>query len=249
MEIRRAAPADVAAIVAIGHETWPATYGFAGPDYVEYGLATWWTTEATARSLETTTVLVAAEGDDLLGVGNIDLRGEVPVIWKLYVRPAAQGGGAGSALLTALVGEAAGRPVRLSHLAGNDRAARFYARHGFAQHHHEPAERPGWPAQVWLERPPSGLLLVAVVEMAGGHAEAGRRYEDSVLALLGRHGGTLERRTRGTDGTTEVHLIRFASRAGLDSFMVDPDRLAHRAAIGDAAPTTRVIEVADVATA
>ena len=28
------------------------------------------------------------------------------------------------------------------------------------------------------------LLLVAVVEMAPGHAEAGRRYEDAVLALL-----------------------------------------------------------------
>ncbi|SNT31621.1 hypothetical protein SAMN05421812_104442 [Asanoa hainanensis] len=98
-----------------------------------------------------------------------------------------------------------------------------------------------------MSRPSSaGLLLVAVVEFADGHAETGRRYEDAVLALLGRHGGTLERRTRGTDGMTEVHLIRFAARAGLESFMVDPERLAHREAIGEAAPTTRVIEVLDV---
>ncbi|WP_309238332.1 hypothetical protein [Actinoplanes aureus] len=90
-----------------------------------------------------------------------------------------------------------------------------------------------------------GLLLVAVVEMAGGHAETGRRYEDAVLALLGRHGGTLERRLR-EDGGTEVHVIRFAARSGLDSFMVDPERLALRAEIGDAAPTTRVLEVRDV---
>ncbi|WP_246273144.1 hypothetical protein [Phytohabitans houttuyneae] len=90
------------------------------------------------------------------------------------------------------------------------------------------------------------LLLVAIVEMAEGHAEAGQRYEDEVLALLPRHGGTLDRRMRATDAPTEVHVIRFASRAGLESFMVDPDRLALRDKLGDAAPTTRVIEVRDV---
>lgn len=91
----------------------------------------------------------------------------------------------------------------------------------------------------------NGLLLVAVVEMADGHAEAGRRYEDAVLALLGRHGGALERRLR-EEGGTEVHVIRFAERAGLDSFLADPQRLALRAGLGDAAPTTRVLEVRDV---
>jgi hypothetical protein len=91
--------------------------------------------------------------------------------------------------------------------------------------------------------PNDELLLVAIVEMAPGHAEAGARYEDAVLELLDRHGGSLERRMRGTDSTTEVQLIRFRSRAGYESFMVDPDRLAHRQRIGDAAPTTRVIEV------
>jgi len=91
--------------------------------------------------------------------------------------------------------------------------------------------------------PNDELLLVAIVEMAPGHAEAGARYEDAVLELLDRHGGSLERRMRGTESTTEVQLIRFRSRAGYESFMVDPDRLAHRERIGDAAPTTRVIEV------
>ncbi|GIF74804.1 GNAT family N-acetyltransferase [Asanoa siamensis] len=245
MEIRTAGPGDVAGIVAIGHETWPSTYAFAGADYVAYGLATWWSAEATERAIANTTVLVAADGDDLLGIGNLDLSGEIPIIWRLYVRPAAQGHGAGSALLTALVEAAGGRPVRLAYLAGNDPAARFYARHGFVESHRQPADQPGWPESVWLERPGDGLLLAAVVEMASD-AEAGRRYEDAVLALLGRHGGALERRTRSTDGTTEVHLIRFTSRAGLESFMTDPDRLAHRERIGAAAPTTRVVEVVDV---
>jgi hypothetical protein len=90
------------------------------------------------------------------------------------------------------------------------------------------------------------LLVVAIVEMAPGHTTAGQQYEDAVLALLERHGATIERRMRGLDSPTEVHVIRFRSRAGYDSFMIDPDRLAHREKIGDAAPTTRVIEVRDL---
>ena len=90
------------------------------------------------------------------------------------------------------------------------------------------------------------MLLVAVVEMAAGRIEAGRAYEDQVLALLDRHDGVLERRMRDETGATEVHVIRFAGRAGYDSFLTDPDRLALRTTLGDAAPTTRVIEVSDV---
>src|SRR5947209_2619348 len=93
----------------------------------------------------------------------------------------------------------------------------------------------------------SGLLLACVVEMAPGHEAAGQAYEDSVLAFLARHGGALERRVRAVDGRSEVHLIRFADPAGYRSFMVDPERLALRDRLGDAAPTTRVIEAAPVA--
>jgi hypothetical protein len=91
----------------------------------------------------------------------------------------------------------------------------------------------------------SEVLLVAIVDMAPGEAEAGQQYEDAVLALLDRHGGSIEQRLRGTDSAAEVHLIRFGSRAGYESFLVDPERLDHRAKLGAAAPTTRVIEVAD----
>jgi uncharacterized protein (DUF1330 family) len=99
---------------------------------------------------------------------------------------------------------------------------------------------------VTATNPAGGLLLVAVVEMAPGHTTTGQRYEDAVLGLLERHGGTVERRMRGTDSPTEVHVIRFRSRDGYESCLVDPDRLALRAALGDAAPTTRVIEVHDL---
>lgn len=94
--------------------------------------------------------------------------------------------------------------------------------------------------------PDGQVLLAAIVEMAAGAAETGQRYEDYVLGLLGRHGGTLERRTRTDDATMEVHLIRFGNRAGYDSFLADPDRQAYRQRIGNHAPQTRVIEVRDV---
>ena len=89
------------------------------------------------------------------------------------------------------------------------------------------------------------MLLVAVVDMAAGHVEAGRAYEDDVLALLPRHGGSLDRRMRDATGA-EVHVIRFEDRAGYQAFLIDPDRLARRAELGDAAPTTRVLEVHDL---
>ena len=87
------------------------------------------------------------------------------------------------------------------------------------------------------------LTLVAIVEFAAGAETAGQRYEDAVLALLERHGGHLDRRLHGTDGRTEVHVIRFDSRVGYESFLADGDRAALRGALGEAAPTTRVIEV------
>jgi hypothetical protein len=96
------------------------------------------------------------------------------------------------------------------------------------------------------ENPPGELLLVAIVEMAPGHAATGQLYEDAVLGLLDRHGGSVERRMRSTDSPTEVHLIRFRSRGGYESFMVDADRLHYRDRLGDAAPKTRVLEVRDL---
>ncbi|MCX5069071.1 hypothetical protein OOJ91_24820 [Micromonospora lupini] len=90
------------------------------------------------------------------------------------------------------------------------------------------------------------LTLVAIVEYPAGAESAGQRYEDTVLALLDRHGGRLERRLRGTDGRAEVHVITFDDRAGYESFLVDPERADLRAALGDTAPNTRVIEAHEV---
>jgi GNAT superfamily N-acetyltransferase len=151
--VRPATSADADAIAAIGHAAWPATYGFAGADYVAHGLATWWSPDAVARGLSTTTTLVAEVDDDIVGMGNIDLRPAVPVIWKLYVLPSHQGRGVGSALLGGLVAAAPSdrRAVSIEYVDGNVRAAAVYARHGFVEVRREAAERAGWPEQVWAE--------------------------------------------------------------------------------------------------
>jgi len=153
--VRPATPADVDAIVAVGHATWPATYAFAGPDYVAHGLATWWSPAAVERGLAATTTLVAEADDEVVGLGNVDLRPDVPVIWRLYVLPAHHGTGVGGALLRGLIDAVPPDRGTLSieYAAGNDRAAAVYARHGFVEVRREPAEQPGWPEQIWAERP------------------------------------------------------------------------------------------------
>jgi GNAT superfamily N-acetyltransferase len=155
MQIRGARLDDVDAIVEIGSRAWPQTYAFAGADFIADGLARWWSRAAIERSLHDTTVLVADAGDRLIGVGNIDLRGAVPIIWKLYVVPEAQGTGAGTALMAELLAAAPGRPVRLEYTDGNHRAATFYSARGFTELRREPDEHPGWPDTVWMERRPA----------------------------------------------------------------------------------------------
>jgi len=70
--VRPASEADAVGIQNIGRRTVPPTYAFAGADYVTHGLESWWSDEAVLRSLHNTTVLAAVEGDDLVGVANID---------------------------------------------------------------------------------------------------------------------------------------------------------------------------------
>jgi len=158
VKVREAGAADVEAIRAMGQACWPDTYAFAGQDYIEHGLASWWSVEATERSLQDTAVVVAVEAGRIVGMGNVDLRGESPTIWKLYVLAETRGTGVGTALLDALLERIpdSADGVRLEYADGNDRAARFYARRGFVETGREPGERSGWPDTVWVRKGLSG---------------------------------------------------------------------------------------------
>lgn len=153
--VRLARPDDASAIKLVGEATWPDTYAFAGPEYVAHGLASWWSEEAVLRGLRTTCTYVAERDGTVIGIGNIDLRGELPVIWKLYVLPEHHGTGAGHALMETLLQQAPDDVdgVTLEYTDGNARAAAFYARHAFTELRRDPPEKPGWPGQIWMIRP------------------------------------------------------------------------------------------------
>ncbi|MGR6317035.1 GNAT family N-acetyltransferase [Micromonospora soli] len=174
-------------------------------------------------------------------------RAGINMVW---VRDDQRGAGWGERLLRAAEEEARRRGcTEISVASFSFQAPDFYRRHGYS----DTGIRDGIPGghvdhQFWksLVDDPAGVLQVVALVDLSADAEIGRRYEDAVLALLGRHGGRLERRLRTGDGQTEVHVIRFAARAGYDAFLADPARAALRAGLGDAAPTTRVLEVRDV---
>lgn len=151
IEIRPATSADAQAIANVGERTWPSTYAFAGVEYIDQGLKAWWSEEAVLRGLAVTRTFVAERDGAVVGIGNIDLRSECPIIWKLYVLPEHQGTGAGHALMAELLAQApAGSDVLLEYAAGNSRAAHFYERHGFVELRRESPETDGWPETVWM---------------------------------------------------------------------------------------------------
>ncbi|SCG44086.1 GNAT family N-acetyltransferase [Micromonospora inositola] len=175
-------------------------------------------------------------------------RAGINMVW---VRDDRRHEGWGGRLLRATEEEAARRGcTEISVSSFSFQAPDFYRRHGYS----DTGIRDGIPGghvdhQFWkslVHDPAAAVRLVALVEFGTDAVAAGQRYEDVVLALLGRHGGRLERRLRAGDGRSEAHVIRFATRAGYESFLVDPERAALRAALGDAAPVTRVLEVHDV---
>ncbi|GIJ32416.1 GNAT family N-acetyltransferase [Micromonospora sediminimaris] len=169
----------------------------------------------------------------------------------VWVRADRRGEGWGGRLLAAAEQEARRRGcTEISVASFSFQAPGFYRRHGYL----DTGRREGIPGghvdhQFWkslVTDPAAAVRLVALVELPDGAVEAGQRYEDTVLALLPRHGGRLERRLRTGDGRTEVHVIRFDTRAGYEAFLADPERTALRATLGEAAPRTRVLEVHEV---
>jgi hypothetical protein len=93
---------------------------------------------------------------------------------------------------------------------------------------------------------PGAVTFVVVIDVP----ERGRadflNYESSVLTLLERHGGRLERRLRTPDGLTEVHIVSFGSNAGYQSYLGDSERNAARRLLGDVELRQRLLPVVDV---
>jgi GNAT superfamily N-acetyltransferase len=154
IHVRTAMPSDVADVVAVGHETWPPTYEpLTGPEYVAEGLARFWTHDVVAALVDQGRVRVAHNDDGrVVAMASTEPAGDTLILRRLYVIPSAQGSGAGTALLTRVVADASGSyvAIHLEHVAGNESAATFYARHGFA--YHSRTSNANGPETIWLRR-------------------------------------------------------------------------------------------------
>ena len=136
IEIRKAELADVDAVRQIGVTTWPVAYaGLASEEFITDGIAQWWSPEVVEWGIRNGITLVAAEGDDLVGMVGLGREGDSWVMWKLYVLPEHQGKGIGKALLDAAI---AALPegtteLLLDVLVTNEKAIGFYRAHGFTE--------------------------------------------------------------------------------------------------------------------
>jgi ribosomal protein S18 acetylase RimI-like enzyme len=136
IEVRRAELGDVGAVREIGLKTWPVAYGGLAPEeFITDGLAQWWSQEAVERGIRTGITLVAAEGDDLVGMVGLGREGDFWVMWKLYVLPDHQGKGIGKALLDAAIAALPDGTTELllDVLVTNEKAIGFYRARGFAE--------------------------------------------------------------------------------------------------------------------
>lgn len=136
IRVRRADVADVAAVREVGLKTWPVAYdGLASPEFIEEGLAAWWSPEVVERGIQRGITLVALDDEQIVGMVGVGREDDFWVMWKLYVLPEYQGKGVGKALLEAAISAlpADATQLLLDVLITNEPAIRFYRKHGFVE--------------------------------------------------------------------------------------------------------------------
>jgi hypothetical protein len=86
------------------------------------------------------------------------------------------------------------------------------------------------------------FIVVSLIDVPTDSVTAFQQYEDAVLPLLQGHEGLLERRLRTPEGTSEVHVLSFASEDAYRGYLGDPQRVAHRDLLAGVQLTQRVVE-------
>jgi ribosomal protein S18 acetylase RimI-like enzyme len=140
--VRRAEVVDADAVREIGVKTWPVAYGgLASEEFIVDGLAQSWSPQAVERGIRNGITLVAAEGDQLIGMVGLGREGDFWVMWKLYVLPNHQTKGVGKALLDAAIKALPGGTTELllDVLVTNEKAIGFYRAQGFGDAAKTPA--------------------------------------------------------------------------------------------------------------
>jgi ribosomal protein S18 acetylase RimI-like enzyme len=153
VSIRRATLADRPAIDPFGVEVLHEAYdAMVGPTAAEALLGAWWG-DALNEDIDAGRLWLAIETSQPVGLLQWSLVAKEPCIWKLYVRAGRRNQGLGRRLIEAMLPTLApGSSTLLTeHLAGNQRAARFYEREGFRWVREEPADDPRC-STVWRRR-------------------------------------------------------------------------------------------------
>ena len=90
------------------------------------------------------------------------------------------------------------------------------------------------------------VTFVLIVRIPSEGIEDFRAYEDAVLPLLPEFNGRLERRLRNPEGTTEMHIISFASDADFQNYRNDPRRTAQAWLLEKSSATLELLPMANV---
>ena len=137
MEVRRAAENDIEGIQAVGTSAWWDTYPGLFPDeFIEQNLARWWSRKRLKQAIESEEhiVLVAEEGQDVMGVAHTQIRDDnSAILWKLYVLKEHRGRGVGTSLVEESIRQFPSQieTYYTEYHSENRRAAAFYASRGF----------------------------------------------------------------------------------------------------------------------
>jgi ribosomal protein S18 acetylase RimI-like enzyme len=134
VDIRIAGTGDVDAIFGFGADIVPSFYApLIGQQASDAHFEAWWNIEDISQSVRDQEVVVATDGNKIIGVGQYGILGDEYVIWKLYVHPEYRGQGIGVRLIDALIKELPTNTphILIEHFAANERAGEFYEREGF----------------------------------------------------------------------------------------------------------------------
>jgi ribosomal protein S18 acetylase RimI-like enzyme len=136
--VRDASPDDAEAVTAIGKRAVPAQYeGLVDHSAVEAAVTQTYSLEAIRNSIQRCVnapgaeFLVAEHSQQVVGFLHYDCFGPEPELHRLYLDSDFRSGGVGSRLIEELHSRLPpGSEYMLLVLEGNDRAVRFYKRHG-----------------------------------------------------------------------------------------------------------------------
>lgn len=138
LNIRKTTKADLEALRTLIVATWHATYDATmGPDRVTAITEDWHSLDRLGREIDHDDChsLIAESSDGLIGHALvIGPKSPQSTLARLYVSPKAQRGGVGSALLAAAINSLTEfSNLELEVEEANEKARRFYAKHGFEQ--------------------------------------------------------------------------------------------------------------------